>query len=53
LTPTSGPPAYRIYDVDPKTFGVLDFTVYIANISDPAYPVRTNVAKILLGQGDI
>jgi sphingomyelin phosphodiesterase len=37
LTPTSGPPAYRIYDVDPKTFGVLDYTVYIANISDPTY----------------
>lgn len=37
LTPTSGPPAYRIYDVDPVTFGVLDFTNYIANISDPAY----------------
>lgn len=37
LTPTSGPPAYRVYDIDPVAFGVLDFTVYIANISDPEY----------------
>ncbi|GAM83788.1 hypothetical protein ANO11243_017780 [Dothideomycetidae sp. 11243] len=37
MTPTSGPPAFRVYDIDPVTFGVLDFTVYIANISDPAY----------------
>nr|UBK24973.1 phospholipase C [Rasamsonia emersonii] len=37
LTPTSGPPTFRVYDVDPKTFAVLDFTNYIANISDPAF----------------
>lgn len=30
LTPTSGPPAFRIYEIDPVTFGVLDFTVYTA-----------------------
>lgn len=34
LTPTSGPPAFRIYDIDPVTFAVLDYTVYIANITD-------------------
>jgi sphingomyelin phosphodiesterase len=37
LTPSSGPPAFRVYDVDPVTFGVLDYTIYIANISDPSY----------------
>jgi len=37
MTPTSGPPAFRVYTVDPVTFGVLDTTTYIANISDPSY----------------
>lgn len=37
LTPTSGPPEYRVYDIDPVTFDVLDFTAYIANISGPDY----------------
>lgn len=37
LTPTSGNPTFRVYSVDPVTFGVLDFTVYYANISDPTY----------------
>ncbi|KAJ5949652.1 hypothetical protein N7454_001236 [Penicillium verhagenii] len=32
MTPTSGPPSFRVYDVDPVTFGVLDFTQYIADI---------------------
>lgn len=37
MTPTSGPPAFRVYSVDPVTFGVLDIETYIANISDPSY----------------
>lgn len=37
LTPTSGNPSFRVYSVDPETFGVLDYTVYYANISSPAY----------------
>ncbi|KAG8161267.1 hypothetical protein KVR01_009531 [Diaporthe batatas] len=37
LTPTSGNPTFRVYDVDPVTFGVLDYTVYYANLSSPAY----------------
>ncbi|OJJ42903.1 hypothetical protein ASPZODRAFT_75285 [Penicilliopsis zonata CBS 506.65] len=37
LTPTSGNPTFRVYSVDPVTFGVLDFTVYIANMSAPGY----------------
>lgn len=37
LTPTSGNPTFRVYSVDPVTFGVLDLTVYYANISSPTY----------------
>lgn len=37
LTPTSGNPTFRVYDVDPATFGVLDVTTYYANISSPSY----------------
>lgn len=37
MTPTSGHPAFQVYDIDPVTFGVLDITTYIANMSDPAF----------------
>ncbi|KAK5797708.1 hypothetical protein VI817_003999 [Penicillium citrinum] len=37
MTPTSGNPTFRVYSVDPVTFSVLDFTVYIANMSNPSY----------------
>lgn len=37
LTPTSGNPTFRVYDVDPVTFGILDMTTYYANISSPTY----------------
>lgn len=37
LTPTSGSPSFRIYSIDPVTYGVLDYTNYIANISSPTY----------------
>ncbi|CAG8918469.1 unnamed protein product [Penicillium salamii] len=37
MTPTEGPPSFRVYEIDPETFGVLDYTQYIANISDPRY----------------
>lgn len=33
LTPTSGNPAFRVYEIDPVTFGVLDYTEYTANIA--------------------
>ncbi|KAE8147116.1 Metallo-dependent phosphatase-like protein [Aspergillus avenaceus] len=33
MTPDSGAPAFRIYDVDPVTFAVLDYTVYTADIT--------------------
>lgn len=37
LTPTSGNPTFRVYSVDPVTFGVLDVAVYYANLSAPTY----------------
>jgi len=37
LTPTSGNPTFRVYDVDPVTFSILDYTVYYTNISSPTY----------------
>jgi sphingomyelin phosphodiesterase len=37
LTPTSGSPAFRVYSIDPVTFGVLDFTSYYANINSSTY----------------
>ncbi|KAL7795355.1 Metallo-dependent phosphatase-like protein [Trichoderma ceciliae] len=37
LTPTSGMPSFRVYDVDPETFGVLDTTTYIADMTNPAF----------------
>ncbi|KAK5745900.1 hypothetical protein LTR17_001029 [Elasticomyces elasticus] len=37
LTPTSGNPNFRAYSVDPVTFGILDYTVYSANMSAGDY----------------
>ena len=37
MTPISGLPAFRVYDIDPVTFGVLDVTTYVANMSDPSF----------------
>ncbi|KAJ5282453.1 hypothetical protein N7497_002384 [Penicillium chrysogenum] len=40
VTPTEGSPSFRVYEVDPVTFGVLDYTQYIANISDPSFQTK-------------
>lgn len=45
LTPTSGHPAFRVYAVDPITFGVLDATTYIANMSDPSFSTKPKWTK--------
>ena len=37
LTPTSGMPSFRVYDVDPVTFAVLDATTYIADMTNEAF----------------
>ncbi|PWY91733.1 acid sphingomyelinase [Aspergillus sclerotioniger CBS 115572] len=45
MTPTSGNPAFRVYSVDPVTFGVLDFTEYITNMSSPTYQEKPTWEK--------
>lgn len=37
MTPLSGMPAFRIYTVDPDTFGVLDTDTYVADVADPEF----------------
>ncbi|KKA27026.1 hypothetical protein TD95_004352 [Thielaviopsis punctulata] len=37
LTPITGMPSFRIYEVDPDTYQILDSITYIANMSDPTY----------------
>ncbi|GAA5973924.1 hypothetical protein JCM21900_004999, partial [Sporobolomyces salmonicolor] len=37
LTPTSGNPVFRIYDVDPDTYEVMDFTPIYTNKTDPSF----------------
>ncbi|KAJ6784614.1 hypothetical protein PWT90_07389 [Aphanocladium album] len=37
LTPTSGMPSFRVYEVDPETFAVLDSVQYAADMSNPAF----------------
>ncbi|KAJ4147927.1 hypothetical protein LMH87_002421 [Akanthomyces muscarius] len=37
LTPTSGMPSFRVYDVDPETFAVLDSVQYAADMANPAF----------------
>ncbi|KAJ7622053.1 sphingomyelin phosphodiesterase [Roridomyces roridus] len=39
LTPTSGNPAFKVYDVDPDTFEIMDAKVYFTNISDPEFQI--------------
>lgn len=37
LTPLEGMPAFRVYDVDPDTFAVLDHTTYIADMASESF----------------
>ncbi|KAI5480667.1 hypothetical protein MNV49_007594 [Pseudohyphozyma bogoriensis] len=37
LTPRDSNPSYRVYDVDPDTYEIMDATEYIANMTDPHY----------------
>ncbi|KAG0146390.1 hypothetical protein CROQUDRAFT_657362 [Cronartium quercuum f. sp. fusiforme G11] len=37
MTPESGNPAFRIYDVDPETYEILNFHEIITNLSEPGY----------------
>lgn len=38
LVPASGRnPAFRVYDVDPETFAILDVTTYFVDMNDPSF----------------
>ncbi|GAA5835842.1 hypothetical protein JCM5353_003368 [Sporobolomyces roseus] len=37
LTPTSGNPVFRIYDIDPDTYEVMDFRPIFTNKTDPSF----------------
>ncbi|OBT92828.1 hypothetical protein VE01_09047 [Pseudogymnoascus verrucosus] len=39
LTPTSGNPTFRVYDVDPVTFGILDMTVYYTDLTSSTFQI--------------
>ncbi|CDR46236.1 RHTO0S12e01882g1_1 [Rhodotorula toruloides] len=39
LTPTSGNPVFRVYDVDPDTYEVVDFVPHYANKSEPSFQI--------------
>lgn len=37
MTPESGHPAFRVYDVDPDSYEIIDVHEIFANMSDPSY----------------
>ncbi|KAK2461265.1 hypothetical protein APHAL10511_006792 [Amanita phalloides] len=37
LTPRHGNPAFRVYDVDPDTYEIMDSRVYISIVTDPTF----------------
>ncbi|KAF8348647.1 Metallo-dependent phosphatase-like protein [Amanita rubescens] len=37
LTPRNGNPAFKIYDVDPDTYEIMDSRVYMSNVTDPTF----------------
>ncbi|KAF5018293.1 hypothetical protein F66182_9733, partial [Fusarium sp. NRRL 66182] len=45
LTPMSGMPSFRVYDVDPITFAVLDATTYSADMTSSTYQTQGPVWK--------
>ncbi|KAJ7126232.1 hypothetical protein C8R44DRAFT_781391 [Mycena epipterygia] len=40
LTPRSGNPAFKIYDVDPDTYEIMDAKVYMADLKNPKYQTK-------------
>ncbi|KAJ7717036.1 Metallo-dependent phosphatase-like protein [Mycena metata] len=40
LTPRSGNPAFRVYDVDPETYEIMDSKVYSADLKNPEYQTK-------------
>ncbi|KAF7318988.1 Sphingomyelin phosphodiesterase [Mycena chlorophos] len=48
LTPRSGNPAFKVYDVDPETYDIMDAKVYIADMANPKYQVKRKFNLLLL-----
>ncbi|KAF9269660.1 sphingomyelin phosphodiesterase [Marasmius fiardii PR-910] len=42
LTPRSGNPAFKVYDIDPDTYEVMDARVYSADLDDPDFQTKPN-----------
>ncbi|KAL0565392.1 hypothetical protein V5O48_016629 [Marasmius crinis-equi] len=42
LTPRSGNPAFKIYDVDPDTYEIMDARVYSADVDAPDFQTKPN-----------
>ncbi|TFY55311.1 hypothetical protein EVJ58_g8329 [Rhodofomes roseus] len=40
MTPMSGNPAFKMYDIDPDTYELMDVRSYYTNISDPNYQLN-------------
>ncbi|TFK49001.1 sphingomyelin phosphodiesterase [Heliocybe sulcata] len=40
LTPRSGNPAFKVYDVDPDTYEIMDAKSYFTNMTDPSFRRR-------------
>ncbi|KAF7325782.1 Sphingomyelin phosphodiesterase [Mycena kentingensis (nom. inval.)] len=40
LTPRSGNPAFKVYDVDSDTYEIMDSKVYIADMASPKYQIE-------------
>ena len=42
LTPSSGNPAFRILEIDPDSYALMDFIEIIANVTEPGYQKKPN-----------
>jgi sphingomyelin phosphodiesterase len=40
LTPTSGQPSFRVYEVDPETFAIMDTITYIADMGSETFQTQ-------------
>jgi len=40
MTPMSGNPAFKVYDIDPDTFEIMDVRVYMTNVSDSLFQLK-------------
>ncbi|ORY88479.1 Metallo-dependent phosphatase-like protein [Leucosporidium creatinivorum] len=40
LTPASGNPVFRVYDIDPDTYEVMDFIPYYTNKTEPSFDIN-------------